>query len=357
VRTWALLSTIFIGLLIAHAALGQPVALQNAYWRFENGVPGASVPAPTSNGNNPDDVLDFINGNHMRTWFPASAPVYAVDVPLTVIPQTGEPNAVAMHFTPNQDVYTAGKPINNPIVTAFTLEAAFRPEALDRWQGIVCKDGQPTAAPETTLVLKIRDGGSTDPLLNKLQIELFDRGGTRRSVESIAPLETDHWYYAAVVGTETEVSLYLDRNDGQGYVLQGTAPVGGGGPLWQGPGGAGDDRAWCIGRGMYANGPTDWFTGVIDEVRLTDRALTVAEFLFTDVGRLGDFDRNGRVNFDDFVAFQNCVTGPEISYRSRLPANCTLTPSPTTGLLPADFDKDEDVDQDDFGVFQVNYTG
>lgn len=345
------------GLWVCQMAIGQPLPLENAYWRFENGTSGESVPAPTSDGNNPDDVLDSVDGNPMRTWFPASAPVYTAEVPLTVIPQTGEPNAVAMHFSPNQDVYTAGKPINNPIVTAFTLEAAFKPEALDRWQGIVCKDGQPTAAPETTLVLKIRDGAPGDPLLNKLQIELFDRAGIRRSVESFDPLVANQWYYAAVVGTETEVSLYLDRNDGQGYVLQGTVPVSGGGPLWQGPGGGGDDRAWCIGRGMYANGPTDWFTGVIDEVRLTNRALTVAEFLFTDAGQLGDFDRNGRVNMEDFLVFQRCCSGPEISYRENPLPNCTLPPNPTTGFLPADFDQDNDVDQTDFGVFQQNFTG
>jgi hypothetical protein len=201
-------------------------------------------------------------------------------------------------------------------------------------------------------VLKIRAGAPDDPLLNKLQIELFDRGGTRRSVESVSPLEVNKWYYAAVVATATDLSLYLDRNDGQGYVLQGTTTVEGGGPLWQGSTASGDDRAWCIGRGMFANGVTDWFSGVIDEVRLTNRALPISEFLFADGSQPGDFDRDGDVDLDDFILFSNCATGPAISYAGGLPATCTLTISTFTGFLPPDFDEDNDVDQVDFAVFQ-----
>lgn len=362
-RTLAVLSLAVVPLflLLPYPASGQVVPLnplQDAYWRFEHGTPGAAVATPGPDGQNPDEVLDSIHSNHMRTWASFSAPVYTSDVPVAIIPQTGAPNTVAMLFAPNQDIYTAGKQINNPVTTAFTLEAAFKPEVLNQWQGIVCKDGRPTADPETTLVLKIRAGASTDPLLNKLQIELFDRGGTRRSIESLVPLEAGKWYYAAVVATETQLALYLDRNDGAGYVLQGTAPVSGGGPLWQGgENPAGDDRAWCIGRGMHNDSPTDWFSGVIDEVRLTSRALTPAEFLFTDAGIPGDFDRDGVVDFKDFSVFTSCTTGPAISYRGGLPPGCTLTPHPTTGFLPADLDEDDDVDQDDFGIFQRNYGG
>lgn len=354
-RVRTIVSAVAIAFLSAQPLFGQAIQLnplQDAYWRFENGTAGQPVPTPNPNGENPDDVLDSANDNHMRTWFALSAPVYTTDVPVDVIPQTGLPNALALRFTPNQDVYTAGKSINNPIVTEFTLEAAFKPEALNLWQAIVCKDGQPTTAPETTLVLKVRAGAPEDPLLNKLQVELFDRGGTRRNIESISPLEVNKWYYAAIVGTETQLSLYLDRVDGQGYVLQGTAEIGGGGPLWQGPGGAGDDRAWVIGRGMYGNGVTDWFTGVIDEVRLTNKALAVADFLFSDGGAPGDFDRDGDVDLDDLIVFSHCATGPEISYAGGLPAGCTLTPNQFTGVLPADFDEDMDVDMVDFGAFQ-----
>ena len=35
------------------------------------------------------------------------------------------------------------------------------------------------------------------------------------------------WYYSAVVNDGSNLSLYLDSNDGNGYVLQGTTPVNG----------------------------------------------------------------------------------------------------------------------------------
>jgi hypothetical protein len=75
----------------------------------------------------------------------------------------------------------------------------------------------------------------------------------------------------------------------------------------------------------------------------------------------GDFDGDGDVDGGtgspgDLEAFQACVTGPGIAYDpSNLPAGCEL--SPVNGFLPADFDRDGDVDQDDFGIFQRCYSG
>ncbi len=39
-----------------------------------------------------------------------------------------------------------------------------------------------------------------------------------------------------------------------------------------------------------------------------------------------------------------------------LPSGCTVTPD-AEGKIPADFDRDGDVDMDDFGEFQAEFTG
>jgi len=255
--------------LVTPAWAVDPNPLQSAYWRFEEGPDGGKVPP------GPNTVLDSINANHMQTFNDVTGPVYTSAVPVGVIPQTGAANNLAMRFTPNQDIYTlggeappAGKYINNPIIdNGFTLEAAFMPTALNRFQAIVGKDGKPNGAMnEQTLVLKVR--GDT----NELQIELFDETNTIHGVRSLAPVEANQWYYAAVVNDGATLSLYLDRNDGNGYVLQGTDPVAG--EL------IGIETSWAIGRGMYANSPADWFGGFIDEVRLSNTALDPSEFLF-----------------------------------------------------------------------------
>jgi subtilisin-like proprotein convertase family protein len=56
-----------------------------------------------------------------------------------------------------------------------------------------------------------------------------------------------------------------------------------------------------------------------------------------------DFDRDGDVDIDDFNAFKACASGPAI---------------PLTSVCQAkDFDSDGDVDQADFGMFQRCYSG
>jgi hypothetical protein len=252
-------------LVSAGAAMGQ---LENAYWRFEEGPAGQRVPTPGPDGGNPDSVLDSINANHLTTFFGPSAPLWTTDVPVAVIPQTGAPNTLALDFTPDNDIYARDKAINGQIATAFTLEAAFKPRTVDRWQAIVGKDGKPSDGPEQTLALKIRND------TKELHIELFDASNTIHGVRSMEPLVAGQWYYAAVVNDGTNLSLYLDRNDGLGYVLQGTDPNPLNGAL------SPMEGTWTIGRGMHNWGVTDWFDGLIDEVRLTNRALDPSEFLF-----------------------------------------------------------------------------
>jgi hypothetical protein len=71
----------------------------------------------------------------------------------------------------------------------------------------------------------------------------------------------------------------------------------------------------------------------------------------------GDFDRDGDVDGDDFLVFQACATGPAVPYDAEaLPAGCMLIPD-ADGLIAADFDSDGDVDHDDFGIFQRCYSG
>ena len=270
-------------------ALGvDPNPLENAYWRFEEGPLDSLVPAGE------DTVLDAVNEINMQRWAgpdgaptDITAPMYTDDVPAPVIPQTGEPNTLALDFTPHpgggDDIYTNTKNINNPLVDAITVEATFKMkyvgsiEGLDPFQGIVSKEA---AGDETQLenlpvfVIKVRDTGL-------LQVEMFDGSGARREVTTSWTLAENQWYHAAAVNDGTTLRFYVDANDGAGYVLEGT--VGGltGGALWQGGVGVDTyDTSWTIGRAQYAGSPADWVEAVIDEVRITNRALVPAEFLF-----------------------------------------------------------------------------
>lgn len=74
----------------------------------------------------------------------------------------------------------------------------------------------------------------------------------------------------------------------------------------------------------------------------------------------GDFNGDGVVNRTDFDVYTSCAAGSTILYDpAALPQSepgCTLTPD-VTDHIAADFDRDGDVDQDDFGVFQRCWSG
>jgi hypothetical protein len=145
------------------------------------------------------------------------------------------------------------------------VEASFNADTLNAYQNMVGKDGKPTGGPVAPLQLKLR--GDT----NKVQIEIIDSALADNHVESINPVVTGKWYNVAAVDNGAALSLYLDSNDGAGYVLQGSVPSAGLVLL---------DSTWTVGRGMFNNGVTDWFDGRIDEVRISDIALSPSQFLF-----------------------------------------------------------------------------
>ncbi len=73
-----------------------------------------------------------------------------------------------------------------------------------------------------------------------------------------------------------------------------------------------------------------------------------------------DFDRDTRVNQSDLAVMQACDTGPGVPYDpGHLPSGCTCGTIAFGGqeYLKADFDNDGDVDQDDFGLAQLCYSG
>lgn len=232
-----------------------------AYWRFEEGPVNTLVPYPQL-----DVVQDWSgNGNLMRTFADFSSPTYVADVPFGVVPQTGAANTLALSFTPNRDLYTAGKPINTHVFNAWTMEATFKPNSVTDYQGIVGKDGNPIGfAPP--IFLKILAHNS------HLELGLVDGSGTFRSLLSQNPLQVGQWYSVAGTATATEMSLWIKGPGDSNYVLQGTLPISGAFYTVQ-------DVAWVVGRGMWNGNITDWFSGVIDEVRISDHVLDPSQFL------------------------------------------------------------------------------
>jgi Concanavalin A-like lectin/glucanases superfamily len=307
----------------AHSTLAvSPKPLENAYWRFEEGSAGS----PVTPGNN-DYVKDSINANHMRAFDSGTTPDYTTSVAPTPL-KSGLANSLALSFTTHDDLYTDTKNINNgmigppvaPNVSGFTIEAAFQPSAFVGFQGIVGREGQPNGSLNETLELKIRGDN------HLLQIEQFDKAGNQVQVSSINQMNIGQWYYSAVVNDGSNLSLYLDSNDGNGYVLQGTTPVNG--ALYQGTNDW--DKTWSIGRGFYNGNPADWFNGIIDEVRLSNSALAPSDFLFAQGVFPGDYNGDKIVDAGDYNIWRktNVLGDPGYTaWRSNFGKNYNLTGS------------------------------
>ena len=146
-----------------------------------------------------------------------------------------------------------------------------------------------------------------------LQVEMWDGGAVMPGeqpvqVSSLAAIIPGQWYYVAAVATDTELSLYLDSNDGQGYLLQGTTALDGG-ALYQGddPLNPSWDNSWSVGRGQFGGGAADWFDGQIDEVRLTNAPLSPSQFLFAPTSTVleGDYNENEIVDAADYTEWRD----------------------------------------------------
>ena len=133
-----------------------------------------------------------------------------------------------------------------PTYTGLQSRPRLSQATLSSYQALIGKEGQPNG-PLETLELKIR-GDS-----HLLQIEQFDKAGTLVQVSSTQHNECESVVLHGSVNDGSNLSLYLDSNDGNGYVLQGTTPVSG--ALYQGSNGNDWDNTWSIGRGFYDGPP------------------------------------------------------------------------------------------------------
>lgn len=251
-----------------------------AYWRHEEGLVGTLVPA------GPGTVLDSSgHNNHMRTFDPAftSATYSSAVSPLPL--RSGLANTRSLDFGPggddagqNDDNYSEGAAVNSQSFSALTVELAFNMHVVGGWQALFGKDGKPTASPVPPLKVLVRNDDYPNAIPNQLFVEWIDGDGDIHFVASGETTVANSWYHMAFVLTDTTAELHVADETGNYKLLDSLT-----GQDFAGPGGEVliiDPTNFSIGRGMYNNGVADWSNALIDEVRVSDRALGRSEFLF-----------------------------------------------------------------------------
>jgi hypothetical protein len=339
----------------AYLAPSHLFAATAAYWRHEEGPAGSIVP------DGPDTVLDASgNGNHMQTFSSAFTPFTAATYSSNVPPlplRSGLPNTLSLDFGPNpasgtedgggknDDNFTGNdKPIESQGFTAMTVELAFNMNSIDAFQALFGKDGKPLGdaegepdSPVPPFKMVVR--GDSDPggaVPNQLAVEWIDGDGDIHLLATGETVTPGVWNHVAFTLTATDAELWVAGPTG-GYVLKDAIS----GEDFAGTSGEVvilDPTPLTVGRGMFNNGVTDWSDALIDEVRVSDTALTPEEFVFLAgaVAEDADFDGDGDVDGQDFLTWQRGVGLPG-----------TLT--------SGDANDDGDVDGDDLAIWRQQF--
>src|SRR5579884_453417 len=236
-------------------------------------------------------VLDYSgHGNNLKAFADFSAPTYSANVPAAFIQQTGATNQHSMSFVPNEDLYSLnavgggpnGGTLNDHAFPTFTVEASVQFNSVDGFQTFVGRD-----RPGSTLGLfylrKWGSFGASDPNTNTFNVTVvaddnttFDLWSTGTGPnDTISTVSPGVWYNVVAESDGSRLSLFIQNPTTKVYELQGSIPI-------TTPLSSTGFTNFTIGRGWF-NSPTDFVNGTIDEVRISDVALSPSQFLFAAV--------------------------------------------------------------------------
>ncbi len=281
--------------LTAHMASAGTVA----YWRFEEGPSGNNIAHTVGNGVFEAAVFDASgNGNHLSAFTADNwgAFRYTTDVGMSTLP-AGLGNQYSIRNSGGYPgLWAASSYIGHAWTPdRWTIEAAFMPEATGGWRTLVGRDSRGTATVDGNLAALYLQITPTD----QLAIKYCDVAGVWHEAISAAGLVkgfnngtdpdalTGLWQATAAVCNGSTLSLYYRsiENSGEWQLAAQTDLTTSGSSNLALTGGAGDGNDWdagnwSVGRGLYGGGHGDRAYGFIDEVRISDSALSMGQFIF-----------------------------------------------------------------------------
>ena len=246
---------------LAFAALLLPVACSAAtiaYYRFEEGSPDAPAVGVGS-------ILDSVDNSADGT--PSGDPVYRTDVFGSVVPQTGEANALALEFAGSQSVLFDSAFILHDLYADATLEFFVKMPVSANRSLFWTRDTQLPDAHR----FNIGSRDTYDPEAG-LFFDYREPNGTLRRLHPAGgfQLPADKWVHFAASRTVTRPSVHTYRFYVDGQLIHShedlnpNIPDGG--------------LPWTI----SGRGPSEHnFTGLLDEIRFSDEALPPTRFLST----------------------------------------------------------------------------
>ncbi len=242
---------------LAAAVLGIGFTSANAttvaHWSFDQGTAGTpftGMPALDLSGNN----------NTMYGYNDFYGPSYSTDT-------ASGSGLSSRHDGNHQDGYTAGGVVNTWSPLTWTIEISVKLDTLSGWNTLIGRDGS-IGGPESDFYLQ--NNGYDD----RFRVNFNTVGGTRCAIDSNFVPTAGQWYGLAVVSDGNTVTMYADKQDGNGYQSVGSNVIGGANNALAQTG-----ANWTFGRGWYNGGFGDNITGNLDNIRFSDAALAPSQFI------------------------------------------------------------------------------
>jgi len=283
-----------IGAASALMASAPAYAATVAHWRFEEGPANANIPHATPAGQFDGTIPDVSgNGNNLSVWEAGGGAGYAyrADVPFKTALGINAPNNFSVKntgggpamFTDSAVSAPTGVNIETMMPTTFTVEASYKPEN-GGYRTVVGRDARDVVTDRgalAALYMQVRPD-------NSVGIGFADAAGNFHEAYSAPnviqgfdyPTDNEgtkgNWYNLAGISDGVNLKMYVNNK------LVATTPITStDARLAIGTASGGDWHAgeWSVGRGLFDGGHGDRAYGFIDEVRISDSALTPLQFL------------------------------------------------------------------------------
>ncbi len=270
-KYWLLL--IYIGVVVIFMGI-QASAATVAYWRFEEGPLGSPVPKFTSGYTFEASTADSSgNDYHLSVWDEGGAgATYRDSVPMGQVPLTGLANDFCIQNTGGGPALWTDSAIDSWTPTTWTVEAWVKVTDLGGWRVAVGRDGDDISGDEPAFRFLKSD-------VNAFWAGFCDMNGNYHDIRTVNGfIVANQWYHLAAVCDGSIFTFYVDSAEvGSIAVPAGTQLSDGS----NGSAGGGDwhPGSWTVLRGMWNGGHSDRWAGFVDEVRLSDAALTPDQFL------------------------------------------------------------------------------
>lgn len=183
-------------------------------------------------------------------------------------------NGLAMRNADNhQDGYAVDAALTTWSPTNWTIECSVKLNELGGWRTILGKDGASFGQTESDFYLQRMGDTNGFWRLN------YRTAGAQQIVidSSNVVVQAGQWYGLAAVSDGSDVYLYIDDQDGNGYELEGTAALTNALPADNALSGGAFN--WTFGRGWFDGNFGDNIDGYMDNVRFSDTALLPAELI------------------------------------------------------------------------------